>query len=152
MIRLALPLLLAAAQQAMALPPGTPVVAREAQLRSFTLDGAPSAPVATPDPAGVSPELGGLPAPQNFPPGDVGALTGFFGFNDCSDDQKRALTDAFPDSLALAEAAITRRDELFIQRSQINWNSEPAVAYFSAPDKNKDYRNKIVGTWCSCAL
>ena len=152
MFPFALPLLLAIAQQATPLPPGTPVVARDAPTRLFTLGGADSAPEATPVPDGISPEVGGMIAPQNFPPGDVGALTGLFGYDGCSDDQKRTLTDALSDALALAQTAITQRDELVIERAQINWNSPPAVAYFGTADQSKEYQNNILGAWSSFVL
>lgn len=80
---------------------------------------------------------GGIPSPD-----DVNAMTGFFGYDGCSSDQKRKIGQAATDLLKLAYAAVpynARPDEV------IDWNSAAALEFFGPPSRNEPYRGQVIG-------
>lgn len=97
--------------------------------------------VPKPDPSFI---YGGVPSSD-----DLNALTGFFGFDGCSNDQKKALGKAATDMLKLAYAAVpynAKPDET------IDWNSAAALEYFGPPSRNEPYRAQIIDDYQKAGL
>ena len=71
---------------------------------------------------------------------DIGILTSYFGYDGCSDDQKKQVTQAQKDAVMLAANAV--------KNPGINWGSDPAAIDFFGPadeTQNRGTRQHIIG-------
>lgn len=74
--------------------------------------------------------------------GDIGILTSYFGYDGCSDDQKKQVQQAQKDAVLLATNAV--------KNPGINWGSDPAAIDFFGPADETDSRGTrqhIIGTF-----
>lgn len=74
--------------------------------------------------------------------GDIGILTTYFGYDGCSDDQKKQVQQAQKDAVMLATNAV--------KSPGINWGSDPAAIDFFGPADETDSRGTrqhIIGTF-----
>ena len=73
---------------------------------------------------------------------DIGILTSYFGYDGCSDDQKKQVQQAQQDAVMLAANAV--------KSPGINWGSDPAAIDFFGPADETDSRGTrqhIIGTF-----
>ena len=72
---------------------------------------------------------------------NISILTGYFGYDGCSDDQRKQVTQAQEDAVMLAANAV--------KNPGINWGSDPAAIDFFGPadeTQNRGTRQHIIGT------